>query len=92
MEDSSPPRHQHDLHAQRHVAGERIVRRTDPSGAGRDGGQPAFIKIDDGTPTAAATDPLMPANWVDYFTVNPGQKIAVLQAGTAGTLSVTEMN
>ena len=56
------------------------------------GGQPAYIKIDDGTPTAAATDPLMPANWVDYFTVNPGQKIAVLQAGTAGTLSVTEMN
>jgi hypothetical protein len=56
------------------------------------GGQPAFIKIDDGTPTAAATDPLMPANWVDYFTVNPGQKIAVLQAGTAGTLSVTEMS
>ena len=34
------------------------------------GGQPAYIKIDDGTPTAAATDPLMPANWVDYFTVN----------------------
>ena len=56
------------------------------------GGQPAYIKIDDGTPTAAATDPLMPANWVDHFTVNPGQKIAVLQAGTAGTLSVTEMN
>ena len=54
-------------------------------------GQPAFIKIGDGTPTAASTDPVVPANWVDYFTVTPGQKLACLQAGTAGTLSVTEL-
>jgi hypothetical protein len=33
----------------------------------------------------------MPADWVDYITVTPGQKIAVLQAGTAGLLSVTEI-
>ena len=54
-------------------------------------GQPAFIVVGDGTPTAAATDPIMPANYVDYFTVTPGQKLACLQAGTAGSLSVTEM-
>jgi hypothetical protein len=55
------------------------------------GAQPAYVRIDDGTPAAAATDPLMPANTIDYFTVTPGQKLACLQAGTAGTLSVTEM-
>lgn len=55
------------------------------------GAQPAYINIGDGTPTAANTDPLMPANTIDYFTVTPGQKAAVLQAGTAGTISITEM-
>jgi hypothetical protein len=33
----------------------------------------------------------MGANQIDYFTVTPGQKLAVLQAGTAGKVSVTEM-
>lgn len=55
------------------------------------GAQPAYIKIGDGTPTAAATDPQMPANTIDYFSVTPGQKLAVLQAGTAGVISVTEI-
>jgi len=54
-------------------------------------GQPAFIRIGDGTPTATASDPVVPASWVEYFTVTPGQKLACLQAGTAGTLSVTEL-
>ena len=53
--------------------------------------QPAYIEIGDGTPTASNTDPIMPKDSVDYFTVTPGQRIAVLQAGTAGILSVTEM-
>lgn len=53
--------------------------------------QPAFIVIGDGTPTAAATDSLIPAGWAEDFTVTPGQKLAVLQAGTAGTLTVTEL-
>lgn len=52
--------------------------------------QPAFITIGDGTPTAANTDSIMPLGWVEDFTVNPGQKLAVLQAGTAGKLTVTE--
>lgn len=55
------------------------------------GGQPAYVVIGDGTPTATASGTLVPANCVDYFTVTPGQKVAVLQAGTAGQLSVSEM-
>lgn len=53
--------------------------------------QPAYVKIADGTPTATASDVLIPANWAEYFTVTPGQKAAVLQAGTAGGLSIAEM-
>jgi hypothetical protein len=55
------------------------------------GAQPAFIKIGDGTPTATTSDPQMGANTIDYFTVTPGQKLAVLQAGTAGVISITEV-
>jgi hypothetical protein len=53
--------------------------------------QPAFIVIGDGTPTAAATDSAFPTAWAEDFTVTPGQKLAVLQAGTAGILTVTEL-
>lgn len=53
--------------------------------------QPAFIVIGDGTPTAAATDSVIPAGWVEDFDVTPGQKAAVLQAGTAGSITVTEL-
>ncbi len=48
--------------------------------------------------TAATTDTYLPANWVDYITVTPGQKISVIRASTdglitatSGTLFVTEM-
>jgi hypothetical protein len=54
-------------------------------------GQPAFFQIGNGTPVATTSSPLIPGNWVDYVTVTPGQSIAVLQAGTAGSLSVTEI-
>lgn len=50
----------------------------------------AFIKISDGTPTAAATDALMPANWESYFIVTPGQKISAFSP-TIQTVSVTEI-
>jgi hypothetical protein len=54
--------------------------------------QPAFVKIGDGTPTADSTGSmLIGTNVVDYFTVSPGQAAAVLQAGAAGTISITEM-
>jgi hypothetical protein len=51
------------------------------------------LRIGDGTPTATATDVFQPSNWVEYFNVTPGEKIAVLgnDAGT-GNLSVTEMS
>jgi hypothetical protein len=54
--------------------------------------QPAFVEIGDGTPTASSSSMLLGANQVDYFTVTPGQKAAVLQAGTAGKISITEMS
>lgn len=48
--------------------------------------------------TATATDTFLPANWVDYIIVSPGQKIAAIQSATnglitatAGTLNITEM-
>lgn len=51
-----------------------------------------------GTATATAADPFLPANWIDYYTVSPGQKISAIKAATgglvtatAGTLWVTEM-
>jgi len=54
------------------------------------GAQPAYI-VFGAAPAAAATDSLLGANVVDYFDVTPGQKAAVLQAGTAGTVTVTEL-
>jgi hypothetical protein len=42
----------------------------------------------DENPTADATSPILGANVVDFFVVTPGQRVAVLQAGTAGTISV----
>jgi hypothetical protein len=56
------------------------------------GAQPAFIKIGDGTPTAGTGDVILGTNQIDYFTVTPGQKLATVQAGTAGTISIIEMS
>jgi hypothetical protein len=47
------------------------------------------IRISEGTPTAVATDTLLPANTVIYLTVTPGQKLAAI--GTA-TVNVTELS
>lgn len=49
------------------------------------------IRIGDGTPTAVATDTLLPANFPMMFTCTPGQKVAAITAATA-TLSVTELS
>src|SRR5690349_3934041 len=50
-----------------------------------------------GTATATTSDPYLPANWIEYVTVVPGQKISAIKAATnglvtatAGTLWVTE--
>jgi hypothetical protein len=51
------------------------------------------IQPGDGTPTATATSPSLPVNWIEYITVNPGQKIAVIQdAATTGNLNITELS
>lgn len=42
--------------------------------------------------TAVATDTLLPASWVEYVIVTPGQKIAAIQDSAAGKLNVTEMS
>jgi hypothetical protein len=53
--------------------------------------QPAFFKVGDGTPTADTTSNLLGTNVVDYITTSPGQSVAILQAGSAGSISITEM-
>ena len=52
--------------------------------------QPAFLQIGN-SPTATSSSLLVGTNVVDYFQVTPGQAAAVLQAGTAGSISITEM-
>jgi hypothetical protein len=42
-----------------------------------------------GAPTAVVTDAFLPANWVEYVTVNPGEKISAIQAATAGLVTAT---
>jgi len=58
------------------------------------GAASCFIKIGDGTPTAASTGDSMQlgANCVDYFCVTPGQKAAVVQGSAAGPVTITEMS
>jgi hypothetical protein len=46
------------------------------------------VRVGDGTPTAVATDTLLVANYPEYFTVTPGQRLAALGAGT---VNVTEL-
>jgi hypothetical protein len=53
--------------------------------------QPAWFTIG-GTPTATTTaSSVIPAGWVEDFDCLPGQKAAALEAGTAGTISITEL-
>lgn len=55
-------------------------------------GDGALISIDDGTPTVSSSSSMLPAGSWDYFTCNPGQKIAVtgVTTSSSGSLSVTE--
>ncbi len=50
-----------------------------------------FFKVGDGTPTAAATDAYLPANWVEYIKVTPGQKVSVNTATGTPLVSVIEV-
>jgi hypothetical protein len=56
-------------------------------------------RIGDGAQTATTADPFLPANFVEYVTVSPGQRISAIKAATnglvtatAGTLWVTELS
>lgn len=48
-------------------------------------------RVGDATPTATTTDTLLPATWVDYVRVTPGQKLAALSVSGAATVNVTEL-
>lgn len=49
-----------------------------------------YVKIGDGAITATdKTDILLPANWVDYFVVTPGQQLSVVRASTDGLITAT---
>ena len=57
------------------------------------------FRIGDSAQTATTSDPLLPANTIQYVIVNPGQSISAIKAAsnglvtaTAGTLWVTEMS
>jgi hypothetical protein len=50
------------------------------------------VRIGDGTPTATASDTLLPANFPTYFTCSPGQAVAAVVASGTATLSVTELS
>ena len=41
-------------------------------------------------PTAMTADSLLPAEWAEYFTVTPGQRVAVFQGSGSTTVSITE--
>ena len=43
-------------------------------------------------PTATATDMYLAAGREEYFSIHPGEKVAVIQDAAAGTLYVTEMS
>ncbi len=50
----------------------------------------AYIKIGVG-PTATSSDVYLPADSVEYFSVNPGEKVSAIQVASGGTLHVTEV-
>lgn len=49
-----------------------------------------FYKVDK-APTAANTDALLPAPWVEYVKVSPGEKISIFSP-TIQTVSIVEIN
>lgn len=44
------------------------------------------------TATSGTGSFYLPPNWADFFHVNPGQKIAVIQDAAGGNLSVMELS
>jgi hypothetical protein len=48
-------------------------------------------RIGNGTLTAVAADPLLPAGAIEYVMVNPGESIAAIQDSAGGNLTITEL-
>lgn len=44
------------------------------------------------SPTASSTSPRLPSNVVEYIALQPGETVAAIQTGSAGTLDITEMS
>ncbi len=55
-------------------------------------GDVALFTVGDGTPTVGSSSAFLPAQWTDYLTVTPGQKIATTGGSTisTGTFNVVE--
>jgi hypothetical protein len=53
--------------------------------------QPAFVSVGNNPTATATSSAILGTNVVDYVQVTPGMQCAVLQAGTAGTITITEM-
>ena len=51
--------------------------------------QPAFIGIGTSTRASSSTGILIPSNHAEHFTLDSTHVITVLQAGTAGLISIT---
>lgn len=51
----------------------------------------AFIVISK-SPSATSSDVFIPANSVEYLTINPGEKVSAIQSSAGGTLHVTEIS
>ncbi len=51
---------------------------------------PCHYLISKAGTSAAVTDPFLPAVWVEYVTVNPGEKISAIKAATAGSITAAD--
>ncbi len=47
------------------------------------------VQIGDGSASASAASPFLPANWVEYVMVTPGEFIAAIEAATGGLVTAT---
>jgi hypothetical protein len=45
-----------------------------------------------GTPVATTSDVYLPAGVIEIIKVNPGEKVAAIQASAGGTMSVVELS
>jgi hypothetical protein len=52
----------------------------------------AYIKVGKTPVTATTSDVYMPADSPEYFTINPGEKVAAVQVSSGGNLHVTEVS